>query len=98
MLGLVALAGVALAHILLNHMFHVRKMEVTAEAVKCTLDPLMALSMYRRQDFLQQRRGRRNEEAVGILDHAIDNPPWRAPGASLQIVVEGDQGRVSALR
>jgi 3'-phosphoadenosine 5'-phosphosulfate sulfotransferase (PAPS reductase)/FAD synthetase len=54
-LGLVALAGRALPHIILDHLLHIRKMKVTAKAVQRALDPLVALSVHSGQQLQEQR-------------------------------------------
>jgi len=51
--GLVALAGRAFPHIILDHLLHVRKMKVTAKAVQRALDPLVAFGVHSGQQLLE---------------------------------------------
>jgi hypothetical protein len=55
MLGLVALAGRALPHIILDHLLHVRKVKVASKAVQRALDPLVAFGVHSCQQLLKQR-------------------------------------------
>jgi hypothetical protein len=61
------------------------------------VDALMAVIVDRGQDLLLQRRHQGNVQAAFEGDHAVHKRPWSGVGPFSDLVMDGDQGRVSGL-
>jgi hypothetical protein len=72
-------------------------MKIPPEPVEGAVDALMAVVVDRGQDLLQQRRHRGNVQAAFEGDHAVHKRPRSGTGPFLDLVMDGDQGRVSGL-
>uniref|UniRef100_A0A0A8ZTW4 Uncharacterized protein n=1 Tax=Arundo donax TaxID=35708 RepID=A0A0A8ZTW4_ARUDO len=95
--GLVLLTGDAGLHEILHQTTHGGKMKIPPEPVEGAADALMAVVVDRGQDLPQQRRRRGNVQAAVEGDHAVHQRPRSGAGASPDLIVDGDQGRISGL-
>jgi hypothetical protein len=72
-------------------------MIIPPEPVEGAVDALMAVVVDCGQDLLQQRRPRGNGQAAFEGDHAVHYRPRSGTGPLPDLVMDGDQGRISGL-
>jgi hypothetical protein len=72
-------------------------MKIPPEPVEGAVDALMAVVVDRSQDLLQQRRHRGNVQAAFEDNHAVHQRPRSGASSFSDLVMDGDQGRVSGL-